>query len=232
MKKTFLVLLLLNSPLLFSQPKMYPPTAEISDYTLSKFLTEFTLAVGKKDKSWILENMSSSMTNSWGGEGGIEEFKEYWNFDDPKSRFWKVAEHLLILGGSKYHKESNSYWLPYTFTDWDKLKGNYEPYEHSLITGTKVNVRNEPNITTSKVVAQLNYDIVQLPINKSYETKDQHQEIEPNYMGGLSWEYICTLDNKICGFVYWKFVTSPIGYRLGLTKTNSQWKITHLVAGD
>lgn len=232
-KITLTVLTLLFTVISQGQTTLFPPTVDISDYTLSKFMTELTLAVGKKDKKFIIEHMSPKMLNSFGGNGGIEEFKEFWKWgNEEDSKFWKIAERLLILGGSKYIEGSNSYAIPFVYTDWSKLVNNYDAFEHSLIVGTEVNVRDTPNIATSKILGQLNYDIVKRPGNKSYETRDEHQVIEPNFMGGYSWEYICRLDDKLCGFVYWKYVISPIGYRMGFIKKNEKWMIKFLVAGD
>ena len=148
--------------------------------------------------------------------------------DDPNSRFWLVVERLLILGGGKYEEGSNEYYLPFVFINW----GDYDSYEYSLITGTNVNVRDKPNLTHSKIIGQLSYDIVKEDWVKTQETQDQHQLIKKNYMRSYSWEYVCTLDKSLCGFVYWEYVTSPIDYRMGLVKEKGKWMIRFLLAGD
>ena len=216
----------------FSQERLYPPTVEISDNSLWKFLTELTLAVGKRDEAFITNHLSPKIINSFGGNGGIDEFLAKWKLGDKDSRFWGIVERLLTLGGSKYIENSNTYSIPYIYTDWNKLENNYDGFFHSLIVGNNVNVRDAPNIRTSKVLGQFSHEVVKLPANKSFETRDQHQHIDPNPMGGYSWQYVCSLNDELCGFVYWKYVVSPIGYRMGFEKINGKWLIIFLVAGD
>ncbi len=205
---------------LSAQSEFYPPKVEISDYTLSKFLTELTLAVGKKDKDFILDHLDPNILNSFGGDGGIEEFKMYWNFNEASTNFWEVMEKILLIGGPSFDDstDKSSYYLPFTFTDWPE---QYDAFEHYLVYGTNVNMRNKPTTENSEVLGQLSYQIVQISDREGgmlSETND--------------WLHITTVDNKLSGYVYRKFLISPIGYRLGLIKTENGWKINMLVAGD
>ena len=55
-------------------------------------------------------------------------------------------------------------------------KKNYEMYnvfEHMAITGTHVNVRNNPHLKTSEVVGQFSYDIVKVDYEKSISIFDE-----------------------------------------------------------
>ncbi|MEC7772517.1 MAG: SH3 domain-containing protein [Bacteroidota bacterium] len=205
---------------LSAQGEFYPPKVEISDYTLSRFLTELTLAVGKKDKDFILEHLDPHILNSFGGNGGIEEFTMYWDFKSDSTKFWEVMENILLIGGPSFDasKDNNSYYLPFTFTDWPE---QYDAFEHYLVLGNNVNVRSKPTTENSEVLGQLSYQIVKI--------SDSEGEIlsENNH-----WLNITTVDNGLSGFVYGKFLISPIGYRLGLIKTENGWKINMLVAGD
>ena len=229
--KNLIFILLLIPQFLLSQTQYPPPKIEIADHTLSRFITELTLAIGKKDKTFILKHISPQIMNSFGGNGGIDEFKEMWDFDSPNSPFWKITEKLLILGGSKYEEGSNHYSIPYIFSDWGKI-GDYDPFEYSIITGENVNVRDKPTTKGSRVVGQFSYDVVSFDSEKTYETRNEHQELEPNDSGGSSWYYVCSVDKKICGFVYWKYVYSAVGYRIGFEKVDGNWQITYLIAGD
>ncbi|MEM8897963.1 MAG: hypothetical protein AAGC85_07650, partial [Bacteroidota bacterium] len=62
----------LSFSFLIGQPKFTPPSQEISDPELKQFLEALEQAIKRKDKEFILENMSSNMMNSFGGDGGIE----------------------------------------------------------------------------------------------------------------------------------------------------------------
>ncbi|SDQ29692.1 SH3 domain-containing protein [Flagellimonas zhangzhouensis] len=213
----FLFCLFLFSFQLSAQETLYPPNPNITDHSLSKFLTELTLAVGKKDKNFILEHIYPSILNSFGGDGGVEEFKEYWNFDRDFSNFWTVMENILLIGGPTFdaEKEPDYYYLPYTFTDWPE---QYDAFEHYVVFGTNVNVRDQPSVSDSKVLGQLSYQIVKIAHLNSEDKSE--------------WTKISTIDGQLTGYAYNKFLVSPIGYRLGLYKSENGWMINMLVAGD
>lgn len=201
-----------------AQGEFYPPNPNITDFTLSKFLTELTLAVGKKDKTFILEHLDPNILNSFGGDGGIKEFKEYWNFKENDPRFWETMEQLLLIGGPKYEEGSNEYYIPYTFTDWPE---KYDAFEHYLVLGTNVNLRDKPNLQDSEVIGQLSYQIVK------YNAPDwEEQRKYPQ------WKNVSTIDGQLTGYVFDTFLVSPISYRMGFSKTAKGWAITMMVAGD
>lgn len=211
----FFCLLSLN---LVAQDELYPPAIEISDPTLSKFLTELTLAVGKKDRDFILSHLDPNILSSFGGNGGIEEFKTYWDFEKDNTKFWDELENILLIGGPKYEEGSGSYIIPYTFSDWPD---EFDAYEHYLVLGTSVNVRTAPNTENSKVLGQLNHQIVKLNESLDYILELKHQ-----------WGNISTIDGKLTGYVHGKYLVSPIGYRMVLTKSPKGWVISSFVAGD
>lgn len=214
----FMALLCLATSTVFAQDTFYPPKVEISDYTLSRFLTELTLAVGRQDQTFILDHLDPNIVNSFGGDGGIEEFKEYWDFKNNSTRFWEVVEQLLLIGGPKYEEGSDSYTIPYTFTDWPE---KFDAFEYYVVMGTNVNVRDKPTTSDSKVIGQLSYQIVK------YNAPDwENQHKNPGWMN------VTTTDGQITGYVFDKFLVSPIGYRMGFTKTTKGWVISMLVAGD
>jgi hypothetical protein len=219
-KSICLGILCIISMQLSAQGEFYPPKVEISDYTLSKFLTELTLAIGKKDKDFILEHLAPHILNSFGGDGGVEEFKMYWSFNEETTKFWNVMEKILLIGGPSFDDstDKNSYYLPFTFTNWPE---RYDAFEHYLVYGTNVNVRNKPSIDNSEVLGQLSYQIVKMS-NPGGEMLSDNND----------WVNVTTVDNSLSGFVYGKFLISPIGYRLGLIKTKNGWMINMLVAGD
>ncbi len=211
--------LLLSSGHLSAQDKFYPPTVEISDHTLSRFLTELTLAVGKKDKDFILKHMDPNVKSSFGGgDGGIEEFKTYWDFEKDNTKFWDELESILLIGWPKYEKGSESYSIPYTFDHWPDY---FDSYEHYLVIGTNVNVRSAPNTENSKVLGQLNYQIVKQNNSVQQDPDDKYQ-----------WSNISTLDGKLTGYVYEKYLVSAFGYRMVFTKTKNGWVISSFLAGD
>lgn len=53
-------------------------------------------------------------------------------------------------------------------------------------------------------------------------------------MGDQEWYQIELLNGKkkIKGWVYYKYIYSPVGYRVILAKENGKWLIQTFVAGD
>ena len=220
MKKHFIFISLffiVNS--MFGQEKLIPPKMEIKDSVLNEFITNLKNAVKNKDKEYIISILSSDILVSHGGNGGVEEFKTHWDWSSDDSSFWSTMDKLLQLGGEKYRGDG-FYSIPYVSTNWpgDEL---YSVFEHMAITGSNVNVRNNPDLKTSEVVGQFSYDIVKVDYEKTMRIFD-----EP------VWYYAESLDGTLKGYVYWDYIWSPVGYRASFEIIDNEWKISILVAGD
>ena len=203
----------------FGQTKLLPPEIEINDTVLNVFITQLKTAVNSKDKDFIISVLSPDILNSFGGNGGIEEFKTYWNWSTDDSPFWSIMKKLIELGGEKY-KGDGFYTIPYVFTNWPNDE-KYSSYEHAIITGIEIDVHDKPDSKISKVIGQFSYDIVGVDYEKSY----------PSFDNAL-WYYTESLDKKIRGYVYKEYVWSPVGYRATFELIDKEWKMTILVTGD
>ena len=80
MKIIYLVFLLLIPVNLLGQEKILRPTTEISDPALNQLISKLTDAVKNKDKDYIISILSSDILVSFGGNGGINEFKSKWEW--------------------------------------------------------------------------------------------------------------------------------------------------------
>jgi hypothetical protein len=97
-----------------------------------------------------------------------------------------------------------------------------------VITGKNVNLREKPD-TKAAVKTQLTYDVIW------YLYGDEYGETQSgaNELGEPEWYLIETYDRKNRGWVNWRFVYSPVGYRLFLYKNDKGiWKISAFLAGD
>ena len=82
MKKFILFLLILFvTGTTLAQGKLTPYDNVSLPAGLEEFIVNLENAVDQKDKKFIINHMSANMMNSFGGDGGINEFKEYWNWD-------------------------------------------------------------------------------------------------------------------------------------------------------
>jgi len=229
MRIIVIILCLIFSTVLNAQPaKLYPPENEIADTSLTLFIDSLKAAIDHQDKDFIIHHLSKHVKNSFGGDGGIAEFKTYWHWDSTHSKLWPLLDKIVSMGGG-YTNNKDSYSFPYVFTDWPE---DYDPFAHAAITGSNVNVRDQPSLEDSKVLGQITYDIVRLNYEKSYPPFTAPQLENVDYVGPKEWYYVESIDNNVKGFVYWDYVWSPIDYRLGLMKEENRWTIMYLVAGD
>lgn len=211
------------------QAKLEPPIHHISDPSLAEFLRDLEDAIYVKDKEFIIGNLNPQIQNSFGGDGGIDEFKQYWNWDSESSKFWNLMTKLLELGGGEFNG-GDTYRIPYVNSMWPS-HDEFDVFEHMAITGSNVNVRENPSIE-SPTTAQLNYDIVTVNYNKSHPPFNSPKINGVKYIGSKEWYYIESVDKSIQGYVNWNYIWSPVGYRLGLYKKNDKWLISSLIAGD
>ncbi|MEM8901508.1 MAG: hypothetical protein AAGC85_25590, partial [Bacteroidota bacterium] len=134
------------------------------------------------------------------------------------------------LGGGSFEK-GNTYYIPYVFSDWSNYR-KYDAFSHMAVTGSRVNVRNKPDLHASSVLGQITYEVVKVNYDKSFPLYGTAQNNNKDYVGDKLWYYIESLDGRLKGYIYWEFVWSPISHRLGLNKIDGIWQITFLVAGD
>lgn len=194
--------------------KTIPPRNTVTkNVSADQFVKKLLWIVKTKNLKALMNYISSPILSSFGGDGTIEGFQEQWNLkkNPKKSKLWGELDTVLRLGGVIIGEEMV---FPYLFPDWPK---GFDAYEYNAIIGSKVNLRKTPSLH-SKVIRQLNYDIV-FPFNDvCYERKG-------------SWVKIQTHDKKV-GYVDQKYIRSAIDYRLIIRKTSKGWRINTLVAGD
>ncbi len=208
--------------------RMIPPAAPVTDTSLRIFLAQLQEATQARDTNFILHHLDPQVMSSFGGNDGIPEFKTHWDWDHDLSDFWATLNRMLALGGGEY-TGGETYFLPYVFSEWPE-----EPYldvfTHAAITGTRVNVRDRPNLTDSRVIGQLSYDLVRLSYEKNYLAAGPDATDEETTQ--QLWYYVESLNSDVAGYVHGDYVQSPIDYRLGLSRRSGGWMIRYLIAGD
>lgn len=219
----------------FGQVKLYPKNEIHKDSSLADFVCKLQYAIFKKDKAFLLSVVDKKIKNSFGGDDGIEEFKQMWKVDDANSEIWFYLSKLVSLGGtfSNYNvdqKSQSSFVFPYVY-NLELPNDSIDIFSVMAATAATINVRSKPEIS-SKVLGQLNYDIVEVNYDHSVPMSTEKKLKNAAYPGEKEWYYVTTLDKKLSGFVYWEYLWSPVDYRLFLNKINGQWKITCLIAGD
>ena len=180
-----------------------------------------------------MEDKNVSNCSFCGHDSGIEEFKKIWGVENPDSPIWNCLSKVLSLGGVL--ETPNSIVFPYVFfVDYPDDIDDWAPSSIMVVTGTNVNVREQPN-RTSKIIGQLSYDIVIIDYEKTYPEqlgKYPFTEANVRMYTDKEWYYVTSTDKKICGYVYGEYVWSNIGLRIGFDKKGEDWKIAWWANGD
>ncbi len=182
------------------------------DPSLVAFRANLIAAAKKRDKKFVLSILDPGIVSSFGGDEGVEDFKRFWKFSDPKSEFWGEFLTVITNGGRLASDDTNLFCAPYLF---NSFPDDLDSFLYMAIFGNRVNLRAAPSLNAS-VVGQLSYNIVE-PVNRDADIGD--------------WVEVRTLGGKK-GFVNSKFVRSPIDYRACFEKKGGKWRMTAFVAGD
>ena len=215
-----LALLMLASICTAQDRKLYPADKAAQDATFAKFRQTLRAAVKRRDKDFVLSVLDPQIKNSFGGDGGIEEFKKMWKLDQPDSRLWGELETILSMGGSFGTVDGKRNFIaPYVTSMWP---GDLDSFEYVAVTGKDVRVRANPGLK-APVVATLSYDIVKVSSQTVAELERQ--------VDGHTWRKIIAPGGKT-GYVAEKFVRSPVDYRAYFERKNGRWVLAALIAGD
>lgn len=187
------------------------------DKSFNTFRAKLIEAVKKHDKKYLLGVLDPNIKVSFGGDGGIADFKKFWKIDSPKSKLWDELLTALSNGGVFFDK--NTFTAPYSF---EAFPDDLDAFEHQVIFGNNVNLRAKPDVS-AEVITQLSYNVVKVDFKNSVGKNNEEQS--------YAWLKVETLGGKK-GFVSAEFVRSPIAYRAIFTKEKGKWKMTAFVAGD
>lgn len=223
-KVVFILFLLIAgvSDSLSQERKVLPVDEGKRDASFSAFREKTLQAAKRRDAKYILSIVDANIKNSFGGDGGIDEFKKMWKINSPKSEFWDEFLTVLTHGGTFYKEadiKNKQFCAPYTFTSFPE---DLDVFDYQAIFGTGVNLRSKPEMS-APVVASLSYNIVKVDYENSVKAESERD--------GYSWLKVETLGGKK-GFVKTEYTRSPIDYRACFEKKNGKWKMTVFIAGD
>ncbi|MDQ1329375.1 MAG: hypothetical protein QG641_2665, partial [Candidatus Poribacteria bacterium] len=191
-----------------------------------KFRDELINAIKKKDLKFLLQHTDDKISYSFGGcdeDTIIKGFIKFWKLDEnpEKSEIWYELGEVLRLGGA-FNDEKTSFTAPISSARWP---GILDAYEGSVIIGENVNVRSEPS-SKSKVITRLSYCVVR-------GGKSENETGSETINGETyPWIAISTSGFDVYGYVFGKYIRSPIDYRACFEKKNGVWKMVFFIAGD
>lgn len=214
---TLTAAILTAAPPLHAQVAMLAPADQADrDPTLARFRAELLGAVERRDTAFVLDALADDILTSFGGDGGVAEFRQMW-FAGERPRgegIWAVLAGIL-RGGGRFSDDA-TFLAPYTFADFpDSL----DAFVHGVVTGTGVRVRAEPGLDGA-ILTHLSHAVV--PVADWQDTARAD---------GLAWLRIALADGRRA-WIAERYVRSPLDYRAVIVRRDGQWRIRSLVAGD
>jgi Bacterial SH3 domain len=195
--------------------KLYPVDEAAKDPTFFTFRARLIQAVQRRDAAHLLNILSPKIHNSFGGDGGIEEFKTMWKPERAQSEVWTELAKVLSLGGA--FDKDGIFEAPYISAKWPEDK---DGFELGAIIGENVRVRAAPQISSS-IMRQLSFDIVEVTDWGGNKARGEKRD----------WIKVKLSDGQ-SGYVAEEFIRSPIGYRAAFAKEEGRWVMTYFIAGD
>lgn len=187
-------------------PKLSPVDEAAKDPTFVAYREKLRAALQAHDTKAVLALVDPKIRTSFGDGGGVTAFEKIL----ARPGAFELLNTTLSLGGTFLGGSNDqAFWAPYVYSAWPEEK---DAFSHLAVIAENVPLRKSAD-ANAEVIATLSYDIVEGTPTE-----------EP-------WKQVKTTDGRT-GFVEWKNVWSPIGYRAGFNKQNGEWKMTGFVAGD
>lgn len=190
-----------------------PVDEAVRDPEFFIFRAQLQAAVAKRDTTELLRVIAPNILNSFGGDGGREEFRQQWGIAQPHtSKRWAVLGLVLALGG-RFHGDT-AFYAPYTFGGTPG-----DGFETLAVLGRHVRVRAEPSASS-------------MPIDTlTFEAVTRWREGYEGSAAVPGWEPIRSHKGRT-GWVLARYLRSPIDYRAGFVLREGHWWLRALVAGD
>jgi len=187
----------------------------------SSFRTDFLhfkdnmlTAVINRDTTFIFSVLDSNILNSFGGTGGINEFKTMWKIEDDNSQFWSLFKESFELGGT-FSDDTLTFAFPYLSTTFPS---KYDSFFYGALIKENTNIYLSPNKNSKFHSASYTiFRILQWTDLKC----SRHEDFIP----------ILVSKNRY-GFVHKSDFRSPVDYRGRFIYKYNSWKLKSFVAGD
>ena len=168
--------------------------------------------MNRRDVPHVLGILDRSIKNNFGGDGGIEEFKEVWKLQSSDSELWEVLRFILTHGGA--FSKDGTFVAPYFFSSFPELPDD-EMYRYGAVIEDNVILRSRPDMNASGV-ATLSLHVVK-------------QLDEDNLPEG--WIKVATTEGAT-GYIPRPLYRNIVEYRAIFEKKNGAWRMMMLLAGD
>jgi hypothetical protein len=186
------------------------------DPSFVEFRRALLEAVDRRDIAHVVGVLDPAIKNSFGGDGGIDEFKQTWKPESPGSELWKELGFVLRHGGAF---QDGNFVAPYffsSFPDLHDLPGyDEDSFRYGAVIQEKVVLRTKP-AESAPGVALLSFHVV----------KQLDDDSVPS-----GWMKAATTDGTE-GYIQTAMWRNVVDYRAAFTKASGMWRMNMLLAGD
>ncbi len=173
--------------------------------SLLQFRARLLAGVEQRDTTAVLAGFSDSVRLDFGGGRGRAELRHRLAAGP---ELWDALHDVLSHGGE--FLSDSSFAAPYWYTA--DLAG--DPFETRIIIGSNVRIRAQPTLA-GPIVALLTHATVRAA----------------DRAAPAGWDAVILPDGR-SGYVASRFVRSPVGHRVVMTRAGGRWLVTAFVAGD
>lgn len=193
--------------------KLIPVDEAARDPQLAELIARLVKACDEKNFKPFEEALSPNAIASFGGDEGVQGFRDAYGVDDPNSPFFTNFKTALTVGGAFIGK--TDFAAPYVYANWPEDK---DSFGFTAAIGAKTNLYAQPK-EDAKVVADVTHQILEV-----IET-DPADSTTPD-------GWIRVKSGKKSGYVKAAETRSPLDYRAVFQKTENRWWLGAFVAGD
>lgn len=209
--------------------KVLPHDDSKDNPEIKAFVDNLINAINKKDTTFIFSAISPKVELSYqdGDDiNNINHLKKMCQNDSVLNDFLYELQRSISLG---LIKSENYYDFPYVCQlPWYKEPSGFTTDLCAIASDVKV--YEKPDLK-SKVIGQLNYEVVKVDYEKIEKIKDKLNGVS-YYDLTKDWYYIIKYKEKVEGFVQSKDLYSMMGYRGKIEKINGKYLITTFASGD
>jgi hypothetical protein len=188
------------------------------------FRARLLVAVQERDTNHLYGILAEDIHNSFGGDGGVSEFKATWQPEQPGTRLWRTLTEILALGG-QFQKPSEGYGekmfvAPYVYSVRPAVA--FDPWAHGVVIGRGVRVRERPT-AASETLAYLAFDVVRVP--------DWQPRPDADGVPARTWIPVELADGR-AGFVAAEYLRRATAHRAVFVLRDGTWLLKALVSGE
>jgi len=200
------VWLLLGLALAAPAEELRPVDESAKDASFAAFRTQLLGALERRDVKFVNGILAANIRNSFGGDGGVAEFRKVWKLDRPaESKLWRELGEILRLGGTW---ENGEFVAPYVFSRFPHRR---DAFTWVAVVKPGALLRDKPG----GVGKPMGFAVVET----------MPGEARPG------WSRV-RMEDGVTGWVRVDEVRSSIGWRAFFGKVDGRWRLMALLSGD